>query len=137
MQYHETIVMETVTCCNCGMTFAMPERYKRKLVEEGGSFYCPAGHAQHFADPEVPRLKKEIEAAKRKAGQFESWYKAEQSDHQHTRDRLRATKGVLTKTKKRIAHGVCPCCQRTFADLQRHMHGQHPDYVAEAGQAEE
>lgn len=39
-----------------------------------------------------------------------------------------ATKGQLTKTKKRIANGVCPCCNRSFANLERHMAGQHPDY---------
>jgi len=119
------------------MTFAMPERYKRKLSEEGGSFYCPAGHAQHFAEPEVNKLKKQLAQATRQSEQYQNWYKAEQSDHAHTRNRLRATKGVLTKTKQRVAHGICPCCNRTFKDLQRHMAGQHPEYVAEAAQPEE
>lgn len=34
----------------------------------------------------------------------------------------------LTKTRKRIANGVCPCCHRTFQNLARHMAGQHPAY---------
>lgn len=44
---------------------------------------------------------------------------------------LRATKGRLTKTKKRIANGVCPCCNRHFVNLERHMTGKHPDYTKE------
>jgi hypothetical protein len=129
MQYEETVVLETMTCCNCGMTFAMPERYLRKLREQGDAFYCPAGHGQHFRDSEVARLKKEVAAAQRQTEQYKGWYKAEQGDHEHTRNRLRATKGVLTKTKKRVAAGVCPCCNRSFQDLARHMAGQHPEYV--------
>lgn len=45
-----------------------------------------------------------------------------------------ATKGQLTKTRKRVAGGVCPCCNRSFVNLGRHMAGQHPDY-AEGGAA--
>lgn len=129
MQYHETIVLETVTCCSCGMAFAMPDSYLRGLREKGDSFFCPAGHSQRFSEPEVKRLKKEVEAAKRQTEQYKKWYNAEQRDHEHTRNRLRATKGVLTKTKKRVANGVCPCCNRTFKDLARHMAGQHPEFT--------
>jgi hypothetical protein len=34
----------------------------------------------------------------------------------------------MTRIKKRVAAGVCPCCNRSFKDLARHMAGQHPDY---------
>jgi hypothetical protein len=27
-----------------------------------------------------------------------------------------------------VANGVCPCCNRTFQNLARHMAGKHPDY---------
>lgn len=129
MQYQETIVLEAITCANCGMTFAMPERYLRKLRQEGGAFYCPAGHSQHFRESEVKKLTKQLETAERQTKLVQGYYQAEQNDHEHTRNRLRATKGQLTKTKKRVANGVCPCCNRTFANLHRHMAGQHPEYV--------
>jgi len=45
-----------------------------------------------------------------------------------TKRQKAAAKGQLTKTKRRVANGVCPCCNRTFADLSAHMHGQHPEY---------
>lgn len=43
----------------------------------------------------------------------------------------RAQKGQNTRLKKRIAAGVCPCCNRSFANLREHMAGQHPDFTGE------
>lgn len=42
---------------------------------------------------------------------------------------LTAQKGQMTKLKKRINNGVCPCCRRSFAALAQHMRRKHPDYV--------
>jgi hypothetical protein len=50
--------------------------------------------------------------------------------------RLSATRGVVTRIRNRVANGVCPCCNRTFADLHRHMASQHPEFV-EMEQADE
>lgn len=36
--------------------------------------------------------------------------------------------------KNRVANGVCPCCNRHFENLERHMKGQHPDFQPEAGE---
>jgi hypothetical protein len=35
--------------------------------------------------------------------------------------------------RKRIQSGVCPCCNRTFENLGRHMKSKHPafDYEPE------
>ena len=41
---------------------------------------------------------------------------------------LQATKGVVTRLKKRAIAGVCPCCNRTFQQLAAHMAHKHPDY---------
>ena len=43
--------------------------------------------------------------------------------------RRAAAKGQLTKVKKRVGNGVCPCCTRSFTDLARHMESKHPAYV--------
>jgi hypothetical protein len=127
--------METITytgvlvveeCCVCGMTFAMPEdfqRQKRKKTASTLTFYCPAGHSQHYtgesAEQREKRWRHEAEA---RARAIEDQFKAERKSHS-------ATKGQLTKVKRRAAAGVCPCCTRTFQNVQRHMETQHPDYV--------
>ncbi|WP_159103999.1 hypothetical protein [Rhodopseudomonas sp. B29] len=48
--------------------------------------------------------------------------------------RAAAARGQVTKIKNRVGHGVCPCCNRTFANLARHMAGEHPGYTAEAAE---
>lgn len=37
-------------------------------------------------------------------------------------------KGAHQRTKNRVAKGVCPCCNRSFTNLAKHMAGQHPDF---------
>lgn len=123
-----TVTLETDTCASCGIVFGMPEHFITKRREDGATFYCPNGHSLHYKTTKVDQLKKELEQANRTAEQYRNWYRAEQGDHEHTKHRLRATKGVLTKTKKRVANGVCPCCSRHFVNLERHMKGQHPEY---------
>jgi hypothetical protein len=44
-------------------------------------------------------------------------------------------KGVKTRMANRIKHGVCPCCNRTFLNLQRHMTTQHPSFNMSADSA--
>ncbi|MBV6448554.1 hypothetical protein [Nitrosomonas sp.] len=38
----------------------------------------------------------------------------------------RAYKGQATKIKRRVGRGVCPCCNRHFENLERHMHMVFP-----------
>jgi hypothetical protein len=33
--------------------------------------------------------------------------------------------------KKRAVAGVCPCCNRHFRELERHMASKHPKYASE------
>lgn len=39
--------------------------------------------------------------------------------------RIGATK---TRIKNRVKNGVCPCCNRTFENLARHMQAKHSDF---------
>lgn len=55
-------------------------------------------------------------------------YEDEESQHKSTKRQLGTTKAQLTKTKKRVSNGVCPCCNRTFKQLARHMENKHPEY---------
>lgn len=46
-------------------------------------------------------------------------------------ERVAAYKGQVTKVKRRVSKGVCPCCNRTFENLARNMESQHPAYGGE------
>ena len=108
-------------CYKCHMLFAMPSYLRRQCLDEKRTFYCPNGHDQVFCTSETERLRRELK-------QERNWSRSLQSDVEYERRRLSATKGHMTRLKKRVAAGVCPCCNRTFQNLGRHMKGQHPEW---------
>lgn len=117
-------------CYLCSMTFGVPASFDRERLEDHGNFYCPAGHSQHYiGKTEVQKQRERADQLERRLANREEDLRSERASHQMTEHRRRAAKGQLTKTKNRVANGVCPCCNRTFADLGRHMAGQHPEYA--------
>lgn len=127
-----TTTLVTEECCRCGMVFAMTKDFEQRCRDNPyvGKFYCPAGHRQWYTgETEEAKLEKKLSAAQEEVNR-EQWKTLEA---QESRDRARkqrnALKGHLKRTKQRIAVGVCPCCNRTFVNLGKHMHGQHPRYA--------
>ena len=121
-------------CINCGITFAFPASYNARLRETHANFYCPNGHAQAYlgkteAEKLRDELKREQERITRLQSSVEFWKGREQTKERS----LRAHKGIVTKLRKRIAHGVCPCCHRKFKDLRDHMRTEHPEWNPEKG----
>jgi hypothetical protein len=123
-----TIPMVTHQCWSCGMPYCVPADFDKRNREKNRNWYCPQGHDTIVRETEVTKLKKQLEAETARANKWredaierEEQTKAEQRQHA-------ATKGLLTKAKKRAAAGVCPCCNRTFEQLARHMKTQHPNY---------
>lgn len=121
----------TVMTCpvdGCGIKYALDEAFRSRRRSKGGSWYCPNGHSlsyHHAIKSEVEELEKQLAAAR--------------GNQRHTAERLEsekrrhaATKGQLTKTRKRARGGVCPCCNRSFVQLARHMKSQHPDFDPDA-----
>lgn len=130
-----TIIYTTITCCykECGLSFAVPEEWKKLRQEDHAWFYCPAGHKQHFGGETAQEKRiRELEEREKSLRAENFWLQKdvgiEREARQQVQRKLSATKGVLTRTKNRIAKGVCPCCNRTFAHLARHMATKHPEY---------
>ena len=117
--YASQIEMGTVVCCNCGMTFGMPADYQKQRHEDRKNFFCPSGHQQHYTGPnEETRLKAELERQKQ-------YLEAEQARTLRvTRERDTVAR-AHTKMRTRVMNGVCPCCNRTFQNLLRHMQTEH------------
>lgn len=132
--------MHIVECWDCAVDFGVGADFVKRRREDGRVWYCPNGHGNYYnkgkTAEQVAREKAEAERdAARSLAQRES-RRREQSDAQaRLADyQRRAAKGQLTKTRKRIAAGVCPCCNRTFQNVARHIAGQHPDFVEAAAQ---
>lgn len=105
--------------CWCGIHYAIPAElaqtadHNRRQV-----LFCPLGHEGVSAvhqEREVDRLRREV------ANQDED-LRVERASHS-------ATRGQLTKARKRAAKGVCPCCNRSFVNVARHVAGQHPKFT--------
>lgn len=122
------VQLEVINCWVCGCTFAMPSNLKANMKADNETLYCPKGCRLGLGEPkwkkDMERLRKSEEYYKRRS--IENRERAEATER-----RLTATKGVVTRIKNRVGKGVCPCCNRTFADLQRHMTSKHPDYSDE------
>jgi hypothetical protein len=126
--YTGTIMVQE--CCSCGMMFGVPSDFDRRRREDHKSFFCPMGHSQSYNGPsETQKLKNELAEANRVIN-----YKQERINSLHnklteTNHKVRAEKAAKTRLKNRVAHGVCPCCNRTFKQLSEHMKTKHPEYV--------
>ncbi|MFZ5674260.1 MAG: hypothetical protein ACOZAM_14965 [Pseudomonadota bacterium] len=90
-----------IQCCNCGMLFFMPAYYHEMRHRDGKSFWCPAGHEQHFTETEVSKLRKERDG-------FERLLESTRTDLQRQRSLRRlaeksatALRGHLTRHRNR------------------------------------
>ena len=124
------VSMAILDCPTCGVIFAITAEYEARRRQDGRGFRCPNDHSMSYGQSEAD---KERDRAANLARRLE-WAEGREV---HLRDQLQATeyqrraaKGQLTKAKKRIAAGVCPCCNRTFQNLANHMAGQHPAYTS-------
>lgn len=121
----KTTVLETEYCCSCGCLFAMEESFMKQRVRDRGTFYCPAGHQQHYTGKtEEQKLREQLGAEQRRAASLQG--RAEAAERRES-----AQKGQVTRLKKRVGNGVCPCCNRHFTNVERHMKTQHPDFATE------
>jgi phytoene dehydrogenase-like protein len=122
----------TLTCCNCGIAFAVPAHWCQQRRDDHQLFYCPNGHGQHFTGKsDAEKLREQLESQAKATAEAWSAYTNMSERKQAVQRQLVATRGVVTRTKKRVSQGKCPCCKAKFADLAAHMQGEHPGYGAE------
>lgn len=122
MTFTETVKLEKVDCGQCGGTYALNGRFVRERVERGGFWNCPyCKTSWGYNESENSKLKKELE---------QTQIAARQAKCRELEERLRRedTEKKLSKVKCRVKNGVCPCCNRSFTNLRRHMATKHKDY---------
>lgn len=115
----DNIRFVTVLCGECGVPFAMTESFQKQKLQDRTTFYCPSGHPRVYTGKtEAQKLQEQLdrerqvrEAAEQRALRM-----------QGERDQVaKAHKRMRT----RVMNGVCPCCNRTFQNLLRHMQTEH------------
>lgn len=126
IEYSETL--QTCTCY-CGIHLAVPTNLYRQAHDLGKrGIFCPLGHEFFFSESELDRERKARETAEARAQRAEQRRQAERDLREHTERQLSAQKGATTRAKKRAAAALCPCCNRSFVQLRRHLATKHPDY---------
>lgn len=124
-------------CCACSIAFAMPAEFQARAKAKPGAngmlFYCPAGHSQYYTgESEADRLRRENNRLKQNQAYLEDQRRLATEDAEHQRRRANGYKGHAARISKRAKAGICPCCNRSFENLRRHMEGQHPEFGSEA-----
>lgn len=121
--YADTVTLETIACGGCGITYAVPAEWRAARIQDHKTFHCPNGCQRHYpGKTEAEKLREQLERAEGRITHLRDQYNAADRS-------ARAYKGQVTQLRKRVSNGVCPCCRRSFANLARHMSGQHPDYA--------
>jgi hypothetical protein len=135
--------LAVVNCATCGVTYAIPESFDRSARRyhgdepSGWKICCPFGHTWWYVgETETEKLKRQLRSAR-----DNSAYLTSRLDQ--TKASLRAQKGAATRARnerrrqlERIAAGVCPCCNRSFTNVRRHMASKHADVLERLGQEE-
>jgi hypothetical protein len=117
----------TMECGECGIVFAIETWLMDKWVNQRHGFHCPNGHSRRFAsETEAERIKRELTVQLEAANREAEWARVRANTAEK---QARAAKGQVTKLKKRVGNGVCPCCHRTFKQLAAHMATKHPEYA--------
>ncbi len=118
-----TTTLTIIECAACSMAFGITEDFEARRRKDHKGFHCPAGHSNVFrGKTEEERLRERLRLA-------EDATARERAYRDQAEASLRATKGVVTRQRKRldrVANGVCPECNRSFVNLARHMETKHP-----------
>lgn len=122
-------------CWKCGAWWGMTEDLHALARQRGSDLtvYCPNGHGGVFMpyDTEADKLRRERDQLTQRLAEKDDEIARQRDRAEREERRVSAAKGQITRLKNRASHGVCPCCNRTFADLARHMAGKHPGYMSE------
>ena len=117
--------LEQQDCITCGCIFGVPGGFTTQRRKDKKTFYCPNGHTMSYTESEEDKLRRERDRLTQRLAQKDDEIK-------DLENRRRAAFGQVTKLRKRIGNGVCPCCTRSFANLHRHMKTEHPNFKTEA-----
>lgn len=130
------IGMTKMQCGECGIEFAVPDAFynERKNDRPRLGWYCPNGHSRIFCEGESDKLRRERDRLVQRLAEKDDAIRQQREQREAAERRAAAARGQVTKIKNRVGRGVCPCCNRSFENLSRHMSSQHPTFTAEAAE---
>lgn len=110
-----------MSCGECGIAFLMPSDFERERHKDPkNQWSCPNGHVRVYRESEADALRRERDRLKQDAARLEGERLKALAD----RDKAQAE---TRRLRNRIGKGVCPCCNRSFSNVAKHMATKHPD----------
>jgi len=127
------MTLAVVECASCNMDFGVTQMFQKARRNDHKVFYCPKGcHNYYSGDSEEEKLRKQLETQRQQNAR--AWDAAREAEERAREEKRRAAaaRGQVTKIKKRVGGGVCPCCNRTFENLANHMKSKHAGFATES-----
>lgn len=113
-------------CGTCGVWYTVPETVHANHQRLGGYSFCSNGHQWGWPsgaeEKEREAIRLERDRLKQAAARLEDEISSE-------RARAVAAEKKYLQARRRAAAGVCPCCNRTFSNVQKHMLTKHANVV--------
>lgn len=132
---HE-LVIEVLNCPDCGTPFGVNQALLNAFRKNHTSFYCPNGHSLSYGETkqekELDALKKRITQLKEDSEFWQGKAEANAAAEKAVKNQLKTARANLTRTRNKLARGMCPWCSATFPNLAEHMSQEHPGYETEA-----
>lgn len=116
--------VQAIRMAGCGHVTYLSADHVRARREDHRSYFCSTcGRSNYFpAESDVERERRLRTAAEEQRDTL-------RERNQETKRQLSAQKAAATRLKNRVGRGVCPCCNRTFRHLQKHMRTKHPEFA--------
>lgn len=100
-KYVDNIYFVTEHCCQCGVAFAMTDRFKKQRLRDHELFYCPAGHGQYYTGKsETQKLKDKLDQTRIELEAERSCCMELKNEVKHKQKQVYGYKGQLKKLKK-------------------------------------
>lgn len=111
--------VKDIDCGGCGIVFGVPNVWLENRKRSHKAWWCPNGCCRAYQE------ESDVEKAQRLAREAQA--RVNQEQHLRLVAERERDKVLLQKKRleKRVARGVCTCCNRTFENLARHMVSKH------------
>ncbi len=120
-----------IDCGGCGISYFVPTFWLDDRRKTGDAWKCPNGCHRAFNETEADKLRQERDKLKQRQAYLRDRIDDERKWRETAERSAAAYKGQATKLRNRAKNGVCPCCNRTFQNLARHMNSKHPGFQSE------
>ena len=117
---------ERLQCGQCGIAFYAPSFWvevRRDRGDHGKEFHCPNGHTRVWRVPEIDKIRQERDHLKQQAARLED-------ERREANERADREAKKAARIKRRAEAALCPCCNRHFTQIERHMKLKHPNVVS-------